>query len=603
PSRPLPHLLPIAAHSLNHTLAMLVVAVPKAWSFSMATVANSTVFSAINSNLSLHQAAMAASVLASSLAPQADLLPLKEPAQCSLWSHLPEVAQDSGAEWALFVVLPAIWVALVLAGTVWNKSRLGQLSIVKSYQEMMVGRQSRLSILDVLRVVAILWVMMNHTGSEGRIDILDRLPSADAFKKAVHEHPVFGALLGNSALGVEVFLVLSGLLAARTWQRDSQMDFWPHYSRYVYRRLTRLVPSVLIFILLASGPLMRWILPRFEMTMISACGAKGLLAHIFFVGNWQEIPTCLGYLWYIGLDMQLHMVAPLFMWALNKDRRSAVLIVLGTIAVSTFLRAAYCLSYDTCNKSDVDIPFISYPGVDPASVKHIYSGLWEMYARPYTKCGPFLIGLLFGWASTHWERRQVRLSTRTGYAMFAAGAALAIATIYAILPEYWWPDMSANVYNVAYTATFRSVFALALVAMIAALTQQTETIPIHIAWSVLARLTFSAYLLHMPVVYVFNHLTYLQEADSAIALLVVLPGVALLSFAVALPFYLLIEAPIGRLSTAFERYRASLKLDASLAPGTRQTSEDQTTHKSSSVSSSIVADVNHNVPLLLKTLD
>lgn len=76
--------------------------------------------------------------------------------------------------------------------------------------------------------------------------------------------------------------------------------------------------------------------------------------------------------------MQLHMVAPLFMWALNRDRygsfgglrqfalgqipdfpdsrRSAILIVLTTIAVSTFLRAAYCLSYDTCNKSDVDIP-------------------------------------------------------------------------------------------------------------------------------------------------------------------------------------------------------------------------------------------------------
>lgn len=35
--------------------------------------------------------------------------------------------------------------------------------------------------------------------------------------------------------------------------------------------------------------------------------------------------------------------------------------------------------------------------------------------------------------------------------------------------------MSANAYNVAYTATFRSVFALALVAMIAALTQQAET--------------------------------------------------------------------------------------------------------------------------------
>lgn len=50
------------------------------------------------------------------------------------------------------------------------------------------------------------------------------------------------------------------------------------------------------------------------------------------------------------------------------------------------------------------------------------------------------------------------------------------------------------------------------------------SINVHILWSVLARLTFSAYLLHMPVVYVFNHLAYLQRADSAIALLVVLPG-------------------------------------------------------------------------------
>ncbi|GMT17036.1 hypothetical protein PFISCL1PPCAC_8333 [Pristionchus fissidentatus] len=582
---------------------MVIVSSEKSWLFSMARLANSSL-PLLNSNLSLHQATAAASVLVSSL-DSADPIQLPDPykvpmtGECTIWNHLPVIEKDSGIEWALFVGLPVIWIALVLIGTAFSKGRLGQLSIVKSYQEMMVGRQSRLNVLDVLRVVAILWVMMNHTGSEGRIDILERLPTSFAFKKAVHEHPVFGALLGNSALGVEVFLVLSGLLAARTWQRDATMDFWPHYSKYVYRRLTRLVPSVFIFILLASGPIMRWILPRFEMTMISACGAKGLLSHIFFVGNWQEMPTCLGYLWYIGLDMQLHMVAPLFMWALNRDRRAAVAIVMLTIAVSTVLRASYCIGYEICNKSDVDIPFISYPGVNPDSIRHIYVGLWEMYARPYTKCGPFLIGLLFGWASTFWEKKQIRISRRTGTMMFVGGATLAVATIYAILPEYWWPTMSTNVYNVTYTATFRSVFAIALVAMIAALTQQNETISVHLGWSVLARLTFSAYLLHMPVVYVFNHLQYLQDADSAVALLVVLPAVAALSFAVALPFYLLIEAPIGRLSSAFERYRAGAKLAAAPAPPTRQTSVD--THKSSTVSS---ADLNHNIALpLLKKME
>ena len=71
----------------------------------------------------------------------------------------------------------------------------------------MRNRGSRLDVLDVFRVVAIVWVVANHLGSEGRVDILDRLPSAQQFKNAVHNHPIFGALLGNSALGVEIFLV------------------------------------------------------------------------------------------------------------------------------------------------------------------------------------------------------------------------------------------------------------------------------------------------------------------------------------------------------------------------------------------------------------
>lgn len=53
---------------------------------------------------------------------------------CSLWSHLPTIDKDSGTEWALFVVLPVVWIVLVIVGTVFSKSRLGQLSIVKSYQ-------------------------------------------------------------------------------------------------------------------------------------------------------------------------------------------------------------------------------------------------------------------------------------------------------------------------------------------------------------------------------------------------------------------------------------------------------------------------------------
>lgn len=33
-----------------------------------------------------------------------------------------------------------------------------------------------------MRVFAILWVMVNHIGSEGRLDVLERRPSAKLFK-------------------------------------------------------------------------------------------------------------------------------------------------------------------------------------------------------------------------------------------------------------------------------------------------------------------------------------------------------------------------------------------------------------------------------------
>jgi peptidoglycan/LPS O-acetylase OafA/YrhL len=56
------------------------------------------------------------------------------------------------------------------------------LSLKQSWKELTNSRDSRLDVLDVFRVIAIVWVVVNHLGSEGRIDILEGLPSAKAFK-------------------------------------------------------------------------------------------------------------------------------------------------------------------------------------------------------------------------------------------------------------------------------------------------------------------------------------------------------------------------------------------------------------------------------------
>ena len=90
--------------------------------------------------------------------------------------------------------------------------------------------------------------------------------------------------------------------------------------------------------------------------MISACGVSGILAHLSFIGNWMSTPTCLGYLWYLGLDMQLYVAAPFLLHILHKKPKTAVIISAVIVALSAALRAGYCTVYGVCNRSDVDIP-------------------------------------------------------------------------------------------------------------------------------------------------------------------------------------------------------------------------------------------------------
>lgn len=65
-------------------------------------------------------------------------------------------------------------------------------------------------------------------------------------------------------------------------------------------------------------------------------------------------------------------------------------------------------------------------------------------------------------------------------------------------------------------------------------------------WSVAAKLTFNVYLLHMPIVYLFNFVGAYQQASGVLGLLLALPFAIVLSFFGALLFYCFVEAPLTR---------------------------------------------------------
>jgi hypothetical protein len=80
------------------------------------------------------------------------------------------------------VAVVVLWMTIVILSSVMPALNMEILRLKQSWKELTDSRDSRLDILDVFRVVAIVWVVANHLGSEGRIDILEGLPTAKAFK-------------------------------------------------------------------------------------------------------------------------------------------------------------------------------------------------------------------------------------------------------------------------------------------------------------------------------------------------------------------------------------------------------------------------------------
>lgn len=96
-----------------------------------------------------------------------------------------------------------------------------------------------------------------------------------------------------------------------------------------------------------------------------------------------------------------------------------------------------------------------------------------MYSRPHTKCGPFLVGLLIGHLTSRAGGR-LQLTPTQSRALFYSALVATVTVIYAILPEYWYPEQGNTAYNTLYTALFRTIFAAGVCTMVGALYFNSE---------------------------------------------------------------------------------------------------------------------------------
>lgn len=185
-------------------------------------------------------------------------------------------------------------------------------------------RSQRIAALDGLRALAIAGVVLYHLR-----------PSR----------------LTGGFLGVTLFFTLSGYLATKSIMRATARDGFS-YPRYIARRITRLMPPILVTIALtavATYIAAPSLLPKVQ---------QDALPSALFLSNWFYIfrnvsyfaaaglPSPLTHLWFCGVQMQFYLVWPLILMALCSKTRSRNTAIGVTVALTLASAAAMALMFD-----------------------------------------------------------------------------------------------------------------------------------------------------------------------------------------------------------------------------------------------------------------
>lgn len=199
----------------------------------------------------------------------------------------------------------------------------------------------------------------------------------------------------GAPVAVDSFLFLTGVVMAYGFMK-SQCKPKARFNIvlfYIHRYL-RLTPAVGVLYFfwvtfnkhISSGPLLPMIMQGERQRCLD--NAAGYFLYIQNILNPGE--TCLGHTWYLSVDMQLFIISPLILIPMVKYRKYAGYGLVALVLLSILPAALITYFKDIIVRSE------NY-------TKHYY-------AQPYTRIGPWLVGLLLGYLFYQLRDRKVKIN-------------------------------------------------------------------------------------------------------------------------------------------------------------------------------------------------
>lgn len=352
-------------------------------------------------------------------------------------------------------------------------------------------KSDQIDCLNGIRVLSMVWIVFCHNYMTIISATMSNAIGIYDWIKSYHSMLVIAG-----TVSVDSFFLLSGMLI--TWSvlkelnTHRKLNVWRMYL-HRYLRLTPAFAALLLFTTTlmkycGSGPFWNKLISSTE----GVCDEYWWSALLYVQNYVNPRRMCLGHSWYLSVDMQLYLVSPLIVYPLWRWGRRVLIVIGGLILASMGCVIGSFLV------NDLHLAFVDAGRTDQ-------SRMALTYQPTHTRMGAWLVGVIVGFVFYQTKHRRVVMSKAVVVVGWAVSLIAMLVIIFGDYP-FQQPDSYMDisiVWDALYESTNRVVWAGCLGWIVFACINGyggfVNTLLSLSVWQPLGRLSYSIYLLHLPV--------------------------------------------------------------------------------------------------------